>query len=419
MVVVLEKQQTKRKTLLDVCEFIVDSEHKTAPIQDEGIPYIRTPNLGKGRFIFDKMRYVSEETYQIWTKRAVPQKNDLILGREAPVGNIAIVENQKVCLGQRTVLIRPNPEEVLPEYLLFLLLGDEIQGKFQSLSNGSTVHHLNMSDIRGLSLPILPPKATQQKIAAILSAYDDLIENNTRRIAILEAMAQALYREWFVHFRYPGHGEVSLVDSPLGPIPQGWEIGSLESLMCIKSGFAFKSQAFTSDGKFKIITIKNVQDGLFKEDCDNKTDIIPPNLPSHCRLLEGDILLSLTGNVGRVCLVYGTNYLLNQRVAKLCPIHKADSAFSYLLFREPGHRVLLEKLATGVAQQNLSPILAGKMQIVLPPVNIRMSFSEIASPHFSQIIYLLRVNKNLRQTRDLLLPRLISGQVDVSELEVG
>lgn len=138
-------------TLDDVCTLIVDCEHKTAPIQATGYPSIRTPNIGRGRLILNGVNRVSETTYNGWTQRAVPQEGDLILAREAPIGNVAIIPpNLQVCLGQRTVLIRPDRCKVDPIYLTYLLLGDEIQGRIHSMSNGATVHHLNMKDIREL-----------------------------------------------------------------------------------------------------------------------------------------------------------------------------------------------------------------------------------------------------------------------------
>ncbi len=220
--------------LSDVCEAIIDCEHKTAPTQSEGHPSIRTPNIGRGRLILDGVNRVSDETYKTWTQRMEPQAGDLILAREAPVGNVAIIPRcLKVCLGQRTVLIRPNRRKVLAEYLVYLMLGDEIQGRVQSLSNGATVHHLNMKDIRNLQLPTLPDLEEQRRIASILSAYDDLIENNTRRIAILEEMARRIYEEWFVRFRFPGHESVRMIESELGPVPEGWEAVRMEDV-CVR-----------------------------------------------------------------------------------------------------------------------------------------------------------------------------------------
>src|SRR5438874_11289153 len=123
--------------LKDLCELIVDCEHKTAPTQDTGYASIRTPNIGRGRLLLDGVNRVSEETYTSWTQREVPRPDDLILAREAPIGNVAIIPpGLKVCLGQRTVLIRPNREKVNAQYLTYLLLGDEVQGRIQSRSNG-------------------------------------------------------------------------------------------------------------------------------------------------------------------------------------------------------------------------------------------------------------------------------------------
>ena len=217
-------------TLSEVSEFIVDSEHKTAPTQETGYPSIRTPDIGRGRLLLDGVQRVSEEVYKEWTRRAVPQEGDLIMAREAPVGNVGIVlEGMKVCLGQRTVLIRPDRDEVDPAYLTYLLLSREIQGRFHALSTGSTVPHLNLSDLRSFSLPELPPLPIQRRIAGILSAYDDLIENNARRIELLEEMAQAVYREWFVEMRFPGHAEAEMRETEvLGSVPADWQVAKLK-----------------------------------------------------------------------------------------------------------------------------------------------------------------------------------------------
>lgn len=173
-----ETEKVENRTLNDICEFIVDCEHKTAPTQATGYPSIRTPNIGQGRLLLDKVNRVSEETYKAWTKRAIPQEGDLILAREAPVGNVAILpKNIQVCLGQRTVLIRPDISKVKPYYLLYLLLSDKIQNKLLSVSNGATVHHLNLKDIRNLALPEMHSILSQDKINTFLSNYYDLIFN--------------------------------------------------------------------------------------------------------------------------------------------------------------------------------------------------------------------------------------------------
>ena len=226
----------------------------------------------------------------------------------------------------------------------------------------------------------------QQRIADILSAYDELIENSQRRIKILEAMARGLYREWFVHFRFPGHENHLRVASGLGEIPEGWEVHTLGELIQFKSGFAFKSGTFTAKGEHRLVTIKNVQDGLFNPESDSRMDALPERLPPYCVLEDGDILLSLTGNVGRVCLVFDGPFLLNQRVAKLVPVSTLDRALTYCMFRDPEMRTRLELLSNGVAQQNLSPVLASQMEFVCPPRHLLEQFSSFAEPIVNSVV---------------------------------
>ena len=287
---------------------------------------------------------------------------------------------------------------------------------FARFNAGAGVPTLNRNHLDSLEVAV-PPIPVQQRIAGVLSAYDELIENSQRRIKILESMARALYREWFVHFRFPGHENHPRIASPLGEIPQGWEVKKLGELVEFKSGFAFKSGAFTAGGEFRLVTIKNVQDGAFNPFSDSRMDQVPDRVPEYCILENGDILLSLTGNVGRVCLVYDGPFLLNQRVAKMVPVEACDWALSYCIFRDPDMRTKLEMLSNGVAQQNLSPVLAGKMEFVVPSIELRRQFAANVEPMFKRVVQLYETIQNLRRTRDLLLPRLLSGQVALDVLD--
>ena len=215
-----EADSDRAMTLDDVCEFIVDCLHKTAPLQSTGYPSIRTPNVGRGRLILDGVNRVSEKVYEEWTKRAVPEPGDLILAREAPAGNVAVIKDgQTVCLGQRTVHLRPDRETVDSDFLCYYLLSPRQQGLLLAGETGATAKHVNMRDIRRLDIGLLPGLDTQRRLGQILAAYDDLIENSRRRIALLEEAARLLYREWFVHFRFPGREHVKIIDG----LPQGWE----------------------------------------------------------------------------------------------------------------------------------------------------------------------------------------------------
>lgn len=183
--------------LEEACLLIADCPHSTAPDEGQGFPLVRTPNVGNGRLVFDKMHRVSKAVYDARNKRAKPQAGDLIYAREAPAGNVALItKGQEVCLGQRTVLLRPNPAIADSAFLTYYLLAPEQRHHLLGTATGATVTHVNIPEIRGLEVT-LPPLPVQRRSADILSSYDDLIENNRRRIAILEETARLAYRKWF------------------------------------------------------------------------------------------------------------------------------------------------------------------------------------------------------------------------------
>jgi type I restriction enzyme S subunit len=400
-------------TLNEICTGIFDCEHKTAPLTDSGFPSIRTPNIGKGRLILEGVNLVSEETYQKWTKRAIPEYQDLIFAREAPAGNVAIIpQNIKLCLGQRTVLIKPDKGKVSPEFLCYYLLSPLMQQELLSKSAGSTVAHINVKDIKELNLFNLPPLLTQRRIASILSAYDDLIENNLRRIKLLEEIAQRTYEEWFVKFRI--NGEQLPIDEKT-ELPLGWKRRKLKEVINIVSGYPFKSTDYVDGGRYKIVTIKNVQDGYFVPITTDSLFEIPPKVKNEQILHTGDIILSLTGNVGRVCLTYGGNYLLNQRVAKLVPSEKISTGFIYSMMRNEKMLYILENISNGTAQQNLSPINMGNVEIVYPDENTVYNFNKLSDASVRHICNLSVQNQYLKESRDILLPKLMSGTIKVSE----
>ena len=406
------------KTIEEVTETLIDYRGKTPPKTNCGVKLITAKIIKDGFVQNGNLEYISEETYKTWMRRGMPRQWDILITTEAPLGEVAQLRTtEKIALAQRVILLRGNPQVIDQQYYFQALKSSLVQAGLQMRATGTTVAGIKQSELRQVEIP-LPPLPTQRKIAAVLSAYDDLIENNTRRIEILEEMAGAIYREWFVEFCFPGHEQVPMVESELGLIPQGWEVGLIDKLIDFKSGYAFKSKTFIDQGDYNVVTIKNVKDGEFQPVCDNRINDLPSNLPDHCRLKNGDILLSLTGYIGRVCLVYGKNYLLNQRVAKLVPKNSNHYPFIYTMFRQRDLQLRLETIATGVAQQNLSPIKAGTLPCLIPSPRLLTRFSNSVKPYIDQILNLNQKNTNLRQTRDLLLPKLISGEINISELNI-
>ena len=250
------KSKLQSIVLDDFCEQIVDSEHKTAPTQSFGIPYVRTPNVKNTRLILDDALRVTEETYKEWTKRIEPKPYDIILCREAPVGDSAmILDNQKVCLGQRTVLIRPNKEKIYPKYLLFLLNSPKVKHELLSNSGGTHVDHLNMKDIRNLKVQIYHSYDEQNIIGDFLFNLNSQIyflENQNR---ILEQIAQAIFQSWFVDF----DGVTEFEDSELGKIPKGWQVGKFSDVIAeLESGKRPKGGINSLDMEVPSIGAENI-----------------------------------------------------------------------------------------------------------------------------------------------------------------
>lgn len=190
------------QTLSALCELIVDCEHKTAPTQEEGVPSIRTPNIGKGRLLLNGVNRVSEATYIEWTRRAQPRPGDLIFAREAPAGNVAVIPpGERVCLGQRTVLIRPKREHLLPEFLVQVLLCQSSQDRLLAHSRGATVQHVNLKDIRAFDLPALPSHEVQRLLVDQLEdvgqSAEKLIDLTAKRLTALDELKQSLLHQAF------------------------------------------------------------------------------------------------------------------------------------------------------------------------------------------------------------------------------
>lgn len=393
-------------TLKDVCEAIVDCEHKTAPTRPTGHPSIRTPNIGRGRLVLDGVHRVSEETYKLWTQRMEPRPGDLILAREAPVGNVAIIpRGLRVCLGQRTVLIRADRRKVLPEYLVYLMLGDEIQGRVQSLSNGATVHHLNMKDIRDLLLPVLPEMDEQRRIASILSAYDDLIANNMRRIEILEELARCIYEEWFVDFSFPGHESVRMVESELGQIPEGWSVRQLDDVSTVTMGLSPKGDTYNEGGEGTPLVNGPVEFG------EHFTKKVKWTTAPTKFCGPGDLIVCVRGSTTGKYVKSDDIYCLGRGV---CAVRSDYQCFVDQLF--------IHQLPTLLAQTGGStfPSWTGPQlkthPVLAPPQDLMHQFETVAEPMSKAVLAYSRQNTNLRLTRDLLLPKLISGELDVSLL---
>lgn len=348
------------------------------------------------------------------------QKGDLLFGRrslvEAGAGKCSLVvdNDEQITFESSIIRVRLDQKQTNPRYLYYYFLSPTGHGKIHAIVSGTNVKGIRGSDLNNISIP-LPPKPLQDLITEKLKTYDDLIENNKKRIKILEQIGQRLYTEWFVKFRFPGHKKVKMVDSKTeyGVIPEGWEVNKFSILADVISGYPFKSSTYKESGNYKIVTIKNVHEGEFILNFDSYIDELPSNLPEACILKQGDILLSLTGNVGRMCTVFGENHLLNQRVAKLMPRKSSIREYIYYMFGRDKFRKRMEAIANGAAQQNLSPIQMEGFKVIIPDAEVLANFSNITGNFFNLSMNLREQNQSLSNIRDLLIPQLVTGKREI------
>lgn len=375
--------------LSELCELIVDCPHSTAPDEGEGYPLIRTPNIGPGYFDLSGVHRVSEETYNKRNARTVPQPNDLILAREAPAGNVAIIpEGAKMCLGQRTVLIRPDIKKVHPVWLNYYLNAPDQRHALLKNANGATVSHVNMPIIR--NLPVVAPRMDEQKrIAHILSAYDKLIENNLKQVKLLEEAAQRLYKEWFIDFKFPGHENVATIDG----IPEGWREGTLSEVVEFKRGKTITA-ADTETGNVPVVA-----GGLTPAYYHSKSNTSSP-------------VITVSGSGANA----GYTHLYTERIwASDCSFTDAEMTdvllFVYESIINLGHG--FKHLQRGSAQPHVYPKHVNSMKMIIPTEELRGIFSERVNLLFSQIQILRTQSKYLMEARNRMLPKLMSGEIEV------
>lgn len=319
------------------------------------------------------------------------------------------------CFPDSVVGFTPDREKCDVRFIKYFT--DTIKLRMQNVSRGTTQNNLSLEKLLTFVFPA-PPLPEQQKIAGILAAYDDLIENNTRRIQILEQMAQSIYWEWFVHFRFPGHEKDMLVESPLGKIPQGWDVVRIsERFKTVLGGTpSRKKPEFWTDGTVPWINSGKINElriidasELITRDAFSKsaTKLMP----------RRTTVLAITGaTLGQVSLLE-IEACANQSVVGIVDSSGIYSEYLYLKTKEVIGELVNH--ASGGAQQHINKEVVNEFKIVLPPEPLVIRFNKFCKPFFDLLVNKLRQNANLRSTRDLLLPKLISGELSVDNVEAN
>lgn len=386
------------------------------------------------RYINHVERGLSDKGFDKQKGYALPKDTVCYVCIGSTIGKICLT-NKVSFTNQQINSIIVNRGKFNPKYVYYLLRAET--PKIQAISGGTGAGKaiLNKSSFEDIDLNVYP-LPIQNKIAAILSAYDDLIENNTRRIKILEEMAQLIYREWFVKFRFPGHEKVRMVDSELGPIPEGWKVKNIGSLLSHTIGGGWGKEV--QNDKYTVpayvirgTDIPHARQGSI-ESCPLRYHT-ESNFRSR-KLRAGDIVFEVSG--GSKGQPVGRALLLNQSLlgsfdydvicASFCKLIRPDKKtilpeLIYLHLLEIYANGVIEKYqvqSTGITNFKYEFFLEND-QILVPDNGIQQTFADHIIPIFDMIQKLGAKNRILRRTRDLLLPKLISGELDVEDLDIA
>ncbi len=394
--------------LKDICEFIVDCPHSTAKDEGGGYPLIRTPNVGRGRLVLHDVHRVCERIYNERNERAIPSEGDIILAREAPIGNAAIITHgQKVCLGQRVVLIRANRSLVNPMFLVYYLLTDEIQHRLKNNANGAVVAHLNLNEIRELKISI-PEIETQNKIAAVLSSFDEKLEINRRINDNLEQQAQASLKIWKEKVRRETHYSTKL-----------------ETIASFVGGYSYKGKELVPS-KIAMATIKNFnRNGGFK--LDGYKEIEPSDKIKPVQFANlYDILVAhtdLTQNaevIGNTELVLSfggyESIIFSMDLVKVEP--KDVFPYKFLLaalLRDSDFKIHCMGYVNGTTVLHMSKKALPEFDVLLPEDEDSIcQIDNYLSSIYRKMAEIVTENSRLACLRDTILPKLMSCELKIS-----
>lgn len=407
----------------DVMAEFHDGPHATPPPADAGPVYLGIRNLTTaGSLDLSSVRHIAVEDFPRWTKRITPQPGDLVFTYEATLHRYALIPaGFEGCLGRRLALIRPRLDLVDPKYLHLMMLGPEWRQTIEDrVISGATVDRVPIIDFP--QFPIrLPSLFTQRRIAAVLSAFDELIEINERRIELLEDLARSLYREWFMHFRFPGHEDIELVDSEVGPIPEGWEAADLGSTAEWFSGGtpSTKNSAFWG-GEIPWISSGSLRSMLLDR---SDRSLTPAGVAAGSRVVGRDAVLFVVRGMSLVrefrvglaerSLAFGQDCKALVASDGVEPLYLAFSIFE----RGDDIQGMVELAGHGTGKLSTDRVKAVKYP--LPPECVQRAFADAVRPLRELLAARIAHNHHLAATRDVLLPRLVTGRLDISEVDLG
>ena len=382
--------------LSDCCNSIADGDHQPPPKANQGIPFVTIANINSyNEFDFSDTMYVPDEYYQNLASKRKAQKGDVLYSVVGSFGIPVLIKENKPFVFQRHIaILRPN-EKILSPFLYYTMLSKNFYSKADAVALGAAQRTISLTSLRNIEIQV-PSVQYQKKVVDILSAYDNLIENNQKQIKLLEEVAQRLYREWFVDLRFPGHETTPIVDG----VPEGWKRKKLIDIADIQYGYAFDGSLFSTDKNgTPIVRIRNIPTG-------NTNDYTSEIADNQYLVYNGDIVVGMDGEFHINSWCGKTAYLV-QRTCRIKP--KQENVNGWLLQAIYSPIKYYEKTIVGATVAHLGKKHLDSIELLVGTENLYIPFQNI----FEKRQILLNQNNELKEARDRLLPKLMNGEIEV------
>lgn len=388
--------------LKDICISISDGDHQPPPKTDKGIPFVTITNITKlNQFDFSSTMFVSREYYDALDSKRKARKDDILYSVVGSFGIPVYIKEEIPFVFQRHIaILRPNKEKVIPQFLYYIMLGREFYMQADAVAVGAAQRTVSLTALRNMEIKI-PKLCMQEKIVKILSPYDRLIENNQKQIKLLEEAAQRLYKEWFVDLRFPGYENTKIVDG----VPEGWKRPSMNDIAHYLNGYAFKPDDWGDKGK-PIIKIKEMNEGITTSTPRNEGSTIPEKY----NIIAGDILFSWSATLTAI-IWDSEDGLLNQHLFKVTP--NDGICREYVLQSILKTLDEFRNLTTGSTMKHIQRSKLKEVFVNLPTRELMDKFAFLAEVYREKILRLQKQTNALAEARDRLLPKLMSGELEV------
>lgn len=394
--------QWKKVKLKDICLSISDGDHLPPPKTDHGIPFITISNIDSTNHLdFSNTLFVPQEYYDNVDEKRKAKAGDILYSVVGSFGKpVLIMENKPFAFQRHIAILRPDNDIVDSAFMYYAMMTYNFYMQADSVALGAAQRTISLGSLRDMTIE-MPTKDVQQRIANILFKYDSLIDNYQQQIKLLEETAQRLYKEWFVDLHFPGYENTKIVDG----VPEGWRKEGIGELGEYLNGFAFKPSDWQTKG-LPIIKIKELQNGVTKETPCNNGERVPKKY----KIKAGDLIFSWSATL-KVVIWSGEDGWLNQHLFKVTP--KTDIPREFLLQSIASSLFKFQNLTTGSTMKHIQRNKLDQVFVVVPTKDILRKYMGVAETIRSRILDLSTQLRLLTEARDRLLPKLMSGEIEV------